>query len=211
MEGSGTPPHVSRSAQANDRDVRAADTAMLAERLESARSELTREAAGGMSASLRAKFGASDIVQDAMLDASRRLDQYRGQSEAEWRGWLLAILHNRLRMARRRFLVAGKRRVGLEVPMNQPTDSNGIGLPNEPIDRSASPGEKAARRELEARLMEALHRLSEEDRRLVRWRHEEQQTFEQIADRLGISSDAVRKRWGRALIRLREALGEIEP
>lgn len=210
MEGSEPLPTVSRLANAKDQGFSAVDTAALAERLESARSELTREAVEKMSASLRSKLGASDIVQEAMLDASRRLDQFRGQSEAEWRGWLLAILRNRLRMIHRRFLVAGKRQAGLEIPIN-PNHSSDTGRPNEPVDQSASPIDKAARRELKARLLEALERLPEKDQHLVRWRHEEQWTFEQIADQLGVSADAARKRWGRALIRLREALGGTEP
>jgi RNA polymerase sigma-70 factor (ECF subfamily) len=162
-----------------------------------------------MPALLRAKCGVSDIVQEVILDANRRLDQFRGQSEGEWRGWLLAILRNRLRMARRHYLEVGKRRAGLEVPI-VPPERAGAGRPPEPIDPSASPGGKAARRELEARLLEALDRLPEGDRRVVRWHHEDQLTFEQIAGRLGISTEAARKRWARSLVRLRETLREVE-
>ncbi|MEO6809787.1 MAG: sigma-70 family RNA polymerase sigma factor [Isosphaeraceae bacterium] len=192
------------AAHDNDNDAEA-----LAELFESARPALTREADRRMPASLRAKCGVSDIVQEVILDANRRLDQFRGQSEGEWRGWLLAILRNRLKMARRHYLEVGKRRAGLEVSIGRP-DSAGVGRAFEPIDPSASPGGKAVRREQEARLVEALDRLPEGDRQVVRWHHEERLTFEQIAGRLGISMEAARKRWGRALVRLRETLKEVE-
>ncbi len=40
----------------------------------------------------QAKIGASDIVQQAMLQAVQGLDGFRGRTEAEFRGWLRQIL-----------------------------------------------------------------------------------------------------------------------
>ena len=51
---------------------------------------------------LRAKLDASDIVQQTILHAHERRAQFRGQTEAEWLGWLRAILANVLAAALRK-------------------------------------------------------------------------------------------------------------
>jgi RNA polymerase sigma factor (sigma-70 family) len=63
------------------------------------------------------------------------------------------------------------------------------------------------RHERERALREAMMNLPENYRRAIQWHHEERLTFEEIAGRLGGSAEAARKVWGRALVRLREALG----
>ena len=59
---------------------------------------------------LRAKFGASDLVQDTFLEAQRHLDVFRGQTKGELRAWLRRILECRL--ANIRPLVFGDRKTG---------------------------------------------------------------------------------------------------
>ena len=44
----------------------------------------------------QAKVGASDIVQQAMMQAVQGLDGFRGATEAEFRGWLRKILAHHL-------------------------------------------------------------------------------------------------------------------
>ena len=44
----------------------------------------------------QAKIGASDMVQQAMLQAVQGLDGFRGKTEAEFRGWLRQILARHL-------------------------------------------------------------------------------------------------------------------
>ena len=45
------------------------------------------------------------------------------------------------------------------------------------------------------------------DHDVVVWHYDDGLTFEAIGDRLGISADAARKQWNRALIRLQSILG----
>src|SRR5258708_8770510 len=48
---------------------------------------------------LRAKMDASDVVQQAILQAHERRDQFRGRTDGEWMAWLRAILANALAAA----------------------------------------------------------------------------------------------------------------
>src|SRR5262245_32280374 len=45
---------------------------------------------------LQAKGGASDLVQETMLDAFRAFGRFRGATEAEWLQWLRRLLLNTL-------------------------------------------------------------------------------------------------------------------
>jgi DNA-directed RNA polymerase specialized sigma24 family protein len=71
---------------------------------------------------LKVKEGASDIVQQTMLEAHRDLGGFRGKSDAELRAWLKTILtHNLLSVARhyRRDKRAAEREVSLQDQLEQ--------------------------------------------------------------------------------------------
>src|SRR5688500_14343644 len=65
---------------------------------------------------LRGKVDPSDVVQEVLLKAYQKRDQFRGQSEGEFVGWLRQILANSLAESARRFR-AGPRDVARERPL----------------------------------------------------------------------------------------------
>jgi RNA polymerase sigma-70 factor (ECF subfamily) len=71
-----------------------------------------------------------------------------------------------------------------------------------------SPSQQLEARELAERVSRAVARLSGADREVLLMRHGEGLPFEEIACLLGIESAAARKRFGRALLRLQEALSD---
>jgi len=170
--------------------------------LESLRAHLTRVAGRTMGPELTSKVSASDLVQETFLAARASEAEFRGHSAAEWRGWLRAILRNRVANVRRYYFDAQKRQLEREVPLE---GSPGGG--ETAAGSFTSPSENAMRHERESALRAALERLPEHYRLVVMWHHEEQLTFEQIATRMGISDEAARKVWARALLRLKDALG----
>src|SRR5436309_15272239 len=62
---------------------------------------LLHEARRDFPADLQAKGGASDVVQETMLDAHKDFDQFTGRSSEDFFAWLLCLLrHNFSNFAR---------------------------------------------------------------------------------------------------------------
>jgi RNA polymerase sigma-70 factor (ECF subfamily) len=182
----------------------AGDTAAVGRLLDSCRDYLAAIAARGLGPDLVSKVGASDLVQEALLGASRDFGRFGGLSRDELLAWLRAILRNRIAVLRRRYRGTGKRQVSREIPAGDPTaDGPWSALPAE----SSTPGTRAARREWAEALRAALARLPDDYRQAIVWHQYDGLTFEAIGCRLGRSDEAARKLWARALIRLAEVLG----
>jgi RNA polymerase sigma-70 factor (ECF subfamily) len=180
--------------------ARRGDREALGRALSSFRNYLLLTAREGLEPWLVVKAGASDLVQDTLFRAHRAFGDFRGRSEAEWRNWLRTILVRRLANHRRRYGATSKRRLAREVPI-------GSAMVGSPASREPTPSQEFARREREAALLAAIDRLPERHRAVVIGHHRDRESFEQIGRRLGISAEAARKLWTRALGRLRQELG----
>src|SRR6516165_4530900 len=66
---------------------------------------------------LRAKGGASDLVQDTFLEAQRDFGQFHGASVDELRAWLRRLLLNNVANFTRHYRQRAKREVVREVPL----------------------------------------------------------------------------------------------
>jgi RNA polymerase sigma-70 factor, ECF subfamily len=189
------------------RDRLAEDMDAFGEALEIYRKYLTLMARRELGPDLTAKISGSDLVQETFLAAGRDIEGFRGESAAEFRGWLESILKHLLANTRRRYRETAKRRLGLELQGNR---AGGLTLAEfiPTISASVTSASGCAMRgEREAALCEAIVALPAHYQRVIQWHHQERLTFEVIADRLGVTSEAARKIWGRALLKLRKALG----
>jgi RNA polymerase sigma-70 factor (ECF subfamily) len=166
--------------------------------LEACRQYLLLVAGERIGNDLHAKGGASDLVQETFLEAQRDLERFRGRSPDELRLWLRRILLNNVSNFARRYRTAGKRRVSGEVSLEA---ARGAGF-DVATDSSSSPVGHAIRREQAEAVARSLERLSERERNLIVWHHRERCTFEEIGQRLGLSADAARVAWARAVKRL---------
>jgi RNA polymerase sigma-70 factor (ECF subfamily) len=180
--------------------ARRGDREALGQALSSFRNYLLLMARDGLEPWLAAKGGASDLVQDTFIRAHRSFGGFRGRSEAEWRGWLRAILVRRLAHHRRRYGATAKRRQAMEVPVSRQDEMS-------PVSREPTPSRELVRLEREAALLAAVERLPEAYCEVVLWHHRDRLTFEEVGRRRGISAEAARKRWARALFRLKQELG----
>ncbi len=180
----------------------AAQAEVLGRALEAFRGYLTLVAQQELSPDLAAKVGASDLVQETFLAAGRDIAHLRGRSRRELRSWLKGILDHLLANTRRSYRETRKRRVLLEVSCGQEAvETHGV-LAATVSASASSPSERAMKREREDALREAMTALPERYRAVIQWHHQERLPFEAIAGRLGISPEAARKVWGRALLRL---------
>ena len=146
---------------------------------------------------LRRVVGPSDLVSEAMLAAHGRIDQFRGQTEGQFRRWLRTILRTRLSRARRR--LQGTQPVSV--------DASGLrGLDLALIAPDTPPSESARRAETLDRLRGALAELPEHYRRVIQLHFIEARTEKEIAAILGVTEAAVHGYLLRALRRLRISL-----
>jgi RNA polymerase sigma-70 factor, ECF subfamily len=158
---------------------------------------------------LRAKLGASDLVQDTFLEAQRHIGNFRGKTRGEMRAWLRRILECRLANIRRSYLATEKRAAFREVTLDPFLAGSGAEL-QVLKSGSPSPSNHALQDEWKKALEQALIRLPEHYRQTVAWRHHDQLSWEEIGLRIGCTADAARKVWTRAIRRLRRELAEHE-
>jgi RNA polymerase sigma-70 factor (ECF subfamily) len=159
---------------------------------------------------LAARVDPSDLVQEALMDAHRKLNDYLRDRPLPFYPWLRRLAWERLLQLHRRHLHADRRSVLREEPMALP-DESALQLANRLEGRTSSPSDRAVRRELRERLRSALARLPDRDREVLVLRYLEQLSNPETAAVLGITAGAVRVRHTRALERLHALLGENEP
>ena len=157
---------------------------------------------------MQRRVDASDIVQDVMLEANRRLGDYLANPTMPFHLWLRHMARDRLIDAHRRHRVAASRSLDREVSLAGPPDNDhsspdGVaGL----ADRELTPAAAATWHELERRFAAAVEQLDEGDRRIVLLRHFEHLSTAEAADVLGLSKPAAGMRYLRAMRRLRVLL-----
>jgi RNA polymerase sigma-70 factor (ECF subfamily) len=181
-------------------DARAGSTAALGQLMEGCRRYLLLVANRDLDSDLRPKAGASDLVQATFCDAHRDFAKFRGESEQEFFAWLTAILNHRIFNLARDFRYTQMREVGREQPLDADQE------PMELTGEDPTPSRLALARDEESRLMAAIARLSEPQRRVLLLRTWERQSFVAIGATLEISPDAARQQWGSAVCRLKKEL-----
>jgi RNA polymerase sigma-70 factor (ECF subfamily) len=152
---------------------------------------------------LRAKAGASDLVQETFLEAQKVCGDFHGDSRDELLAWLRQILLYRLAKLERRYRGTKKRKVAREWHAYESSQAFLDCL----YDSDAStPSGHALRTEKTNVVQQALDRLPADYRTVVLLRHRDHLTFGQIAGRLDRSTDAARMLWCRAIDRLAREL-----
>lgn len=158
---------------------------------------------------LQGRVDESDIVQDALLDASRRLDEYVDDPTVPFFLWLRHITGRKLIDVHRWHLGADKRDAALEIS-NQgasPPASSAC-LAARLLGRLTSPSHAASRAELQLRVREALELLDPIDREVLALRHYEQLSNVEVAAVLGIGKSTASSRYLRALKKIKDLLDE---
>jgi RNA polymerase sigma-70 factor (ECF subfamily) len=154
------------------------------------------------------RVGVSDIVQEVMIEANKRLNNYLEKPPMPFHLWIRQIAKDRIIDAHRRHAVSAKRSVEREVSLTVPgkLDQSSINLAGQICDGELTPAAAATQREIAAKLESAILQLKEQDREIILMRHYEQLSNLETAQALGLSEPATSMRYLRALRRLRELL-----
>ncbi len=209
---------VDPTGAADDTHVRPAnnrETLVLLERLKQGdrsalegllarhRDQLRRMIQLRLDARLRQRLDASDIIQEAQLEIAQRIDDYLAREPMPFHVWLRKTAYQNLLRLRREHVETAKRGVGQEAPFPERSSilliqrlGQGMGMPLDQLLQD----------ELRLRIQQAIQELSEIDREILLLRTVEGLSNQECAQVLDIESSAANKRFGRALLRLRQVL-----
>jgi RNA polymerase sigma-70 factor (ECF subfamily) len=151
----------------------------------------------------------SDLVQQTLLEAHEKRDQFRGQSDAERAAWLRRILANNLADTLRA-LGRAKRDTARERSLDAELEASSAKLGAWLSSEQTPPSEAAQRHEDAIRLADAIARLPEAQRDALILQHWHGSSLAEIAEHLGRTPAAVAGLLKRGLKTLREALRDTE-
>ena len=152
---------------------------------------------------MRARVDPSDVVQEAQMEACRRLEDYLQQPELPFRLWLRQIAYDRLVMLRRYHVDAARRSVERDLPL---PDRSSLVLAQQLLAAGSGPSQQLIKREFVRRVREAVNQLSEEDREVLVLRILEELSNQEVAQLLHLDPSTTSRRYGRAVMRLRNIL-----
>ncbi len=155
-----------------------------------------------LGAELRAREETDDVVQDALLELLRYGPRFCLKSRSHFRSLLARIVENVLRGQSDRFR-AYKRSARRERPLDEALSLDG------PAAQGTTPSESAERAEWQALVRLGLELLGAEDSEVLLLRQWDGLAFPEVAVRLGISQDAARMRFARALARLSRVIEKL--
>lgn len=160
-----------------------------------------------LDARLRGRVAASDVLQEAYIEAFKRLQHFQGDPDVPFFIWLRTVTFQRLIDVHRQHLEAQARNAAREVAINAGA-SFGASTERmaELMGDLTSPSQAVQRGEIIARLREVLDRLDPVDREVLALRHFEELSNREVAALLGIQTSAASKRYVRAIERLKDAL-----
>jgi RNA polymerase sigma-70 factor (ECF subfamily) len=189
--------------------VRAGDQPALAELYAKHRDKLRRMVQLRLDHRLAGRVSPSDVLQEAYIDAVKRIDHYFEKPDQPFFGWLRLIVGQRLADVHREHL-AQKRTVSNEVPMDRTAPgADSACLAACLLGSGTSPSHAAARGESFLKLERALEQMDPLDREVLALRHFEELSNTETAELLGIQPAAASKRYVRALARLKQILETI--
>jgi RNA polymerase sigma-70 factor (ECF subfamily) len=176
------------------------------------RARLRRMVALRLDRRLSARLDPSDIVQEALADAARKLADYARDRPLPFYPWLHRLASERLAQEHRRHLRSQARGVGREEPQGfEPLNESAALLADRLIADDPTPATILVRDEQRRRLLEALAEMAETDREVLMMRFHEDLTFPEIAAILEIGEGAAKMRHLRALRRIRDVIGAVGP
>jgi RNA polymerase sigma-70 factor (ECF subfamily) len=155
---------------------------------------------------LQGRVDASDVIQETFIEAARVLNDGKQNQDMPVYIWLRRLANQKLIQAHRRHLQAAGRDARREQAHLELTEASSVSIARLLIGNFTSPSLQAIRQERESALQHGLEQLEPLDREVLALRHFEQLSGPESAEILGISHDAVKKRYIRALEKLQRIM-----
>ena len=186
------------------------ESSVLAELFASCRNRLKQMVSFRMDRRLNGRVDPSDILQEAYIDATQRVDHFlKIYPQMSIYVWLREVTTQRLIDVHRKHLGTQKRNVDNEVSINRRGSQTSTSLAVHLVGHLTSPSQIAIKLELMNKLEEALDGMDAIDREVLALRHFEELTNNEVAEVLDIQKSAASNRYIRALTRLKSILAEI--
>jgi RNA polymerase sigma-70 factor, ECF subfamily len=157
---------------------------------------------------LSGRVDAADVLQEAFLEAQKRLPRYLAEPKVPLFVWLRGVVLDTLVDFHRRNLGAKMRTAGQEVPLYRAAtaQASSVALAAYLMGDLTSPSQAAIREETAQQIEVALAEMDEIDREVLILRHFEQLTNDEVAAVVGVKKAAASRRYMRALARFRQVL-----
>ncbi|CAN5355254.1 sigma-70 family RNA polymerase sigma factor [soil metagenome] len=154
------------------------------------------------------RVDASDIVQDVLIEANQRLQEYLKNPAMPFHLWVRHLAQDRIIDTHRRHRQAQRRSIDREQSHARPAwaDESSVSLIASLVDTEATPSTEAIRVELQRKLDTAIDALAEDDREIILLRHQELLSNQDVATTLNVTEAAASMRYLRAVRRLKAAL-----
>jgi RNA polymerase sigma-70 factor (ECF subfamily) len=162
---------------------------------------------------IQRRIDVSDIVQEVLVEANRRLLDYIENPAMTFRLWLRQIAQDRIIDAHRRHRVSAKRSVDREQSLAAPRgyDQSSIQLAGLLSDHNLTPEAAALQQEMARRVEDAISQLDDNDSEIIVMRHYEHLSNQEIAQALKLTEPAASMRYLRAIRRLKTVLQDDSP
>lgn len=157
---------------------------------------------------LNGRVDASDVIQDAYIDATRRFAEYQAKPDVSPFVWLRFLATQKLAQLHRHHLGVLGRDAGRDVSIDVAAapEASSAALAAQLVGRFSSPSNAANRAEQRQHIQEVLNSMEPIDREVLALRHFEQLDNAETAEVLGIEKQAAYRRYVRAIRRLKDQL-----
>lgn len=185
----------------------AGDPAAIEALLGRHRERLRRMIAFRLDDRVAARVDASDVVQEALVDAARKLADYARDRPLPFYPWLHRLAAERLAAAHRRHRRTSRSVAREEADAFPWPDSSARLMVDGLVAKDSTPGHALVREERRSQLHAALQELAPIDREILMMHYLEELSFPEIAAILEIGEGAAKMRHLRALRRIRSIMG----
>lgn len=189
-------------------DARRGDERAINRLMERHRAAVRRLVQMRLDQKIQQRIDVSDVVQDVLVEANRRLRDYLSNPAMPFHLWLRHIARDRIIDAHRRHRQSAKRSVDREQPrvLGARLDRSTQELVAQVCDQQLTPAAAATQKELADRVEQGISQLNDQDAEIILMRHYEHLSNQEVAQAMGLTEPAASMRYLRAIRKLRGLL-----